>query len=83
MKDRKNRQAIVIEAKHSGAESVMDKDCDAALRQIEERGYAKKLERSGFTKVIRYGVAFYQKRCLVKVDSVCSSLNHETNTLRD
>jgi hypothetical protein len=68
MKDRKNRQAIVMEAKHSGAESAMEKDCDAALRQIEERGYAKKLEHSGFSNVIRYGVAFYQKRCLVKVD---------------
>jgi hypothetical protein len=46
MNDRKNRQAIVIEAKHLDAESAIDKDCDATLRQIEERGYAKKLERS-------------------------------------
>jgi hypothetical protein len=82
MKDRKNRQAIVMEAKHSGTESVMDKDCDAALCQIEKRGYAKKLERSGFSSVIRYGVVFYQKWCLVKVNSVCLRLNQETITLR-
>jgi hypothetical protein len=82
IKDRKNCQAIVMEAKHSGAESTIDKDCDTVLRLMEERGYAKKLDRSGFRKVIRYGAAFYQKRCLVKVNSVYSRFNQETITLR-
>lgn len=44
----------------------MEKECGAALSQIEEKQYARKLERSGFRKVLRYGIAFYKKDCLVR-----------------
>lgn len=66
VKDRKNRCAIVIEAKWAESEAVLEKECEAALRQIEERQYAKKIERMGFRQVIRFGMAFFQKQCLVK-----------------
>lgn len=32
---------------------------------IEEKKYATKIEQDGFKKVIRYGIAFYKKECLV------------------
>lgn len=66
IKDRRNRRAAVIEAKIAANENEMEKECGAALSQIEEKQYARKLERSGFRKVIRYGIAFYKKECLVR-----------------
>ena len=31
----------------------------------EPKKYATKIEQVGFKKVIRYGIAFYKKECLV------------------
>ena len=62
--DKKNRRAMVIEAKRSNAEAQMEQDCDAALRQIEEKQYAEGLY--GYRTILRYGVAFYKKGALVK-----------------
>ena len=62
--DRKNRRAIIIEAKRSATEAQMEQDCDAALRQIEEKQYADGLY--GYRTILRYGVAFYRKSALMK-----------------
>ena len=64
VKDRKNRRAMIIEAKRSTSEAQMEQDCDAALRQIEEKQYAEGLY--GYRTVLRYGVAFYRKSAMVK-----------------
>lgn len=66
VKDRRKRRAVVIEAKIAAEENTMEKECRNALFQIEEKQYVRKLERSGFRKIIRYGIAFYKKECLVK-----------------
>lgn len=70
VKDRRKRRAVVIEAKIAADENTMEKECRNALFQIEEKQYAKKLERSGFRKVIRYGISFYKKECLVRTAAV-------------
>ena len=66
LKDRARRCAIMIETKIVNSEEKMSQACSRALEQIEEMQYAKRIERSGFRSVIRYGVAFYKKECLVK-----------------
>ena len=66
IKDRRNRRAAVIEIKIATTEDKMEKECQDALKQIEEKQYARKIERSGFRKVISYGVTFCKKECLVK-----------------
>lgn len=66
LKDRARRCAIVIETKIVDSEEKMSQAYSRALEQIEEMQYAKRIERSGFRSVIRYGVAFYKKECLVK-----------------
>lgn len=66
IKDRKNRRAVVIEVKIADGEEKMEAECKRALQQIEEKQYARKIERSGYKKVIRLGVAFWQKQCTVK-----------------
>lgn len=70
VKDRRKRRAVVIEAKIAADENTMEKECRNALFQIEEKQYVRKLERSGFRKVIRYGISFYKKECLVKTAAV-------------
>ena len=64
LKDRRNRRAIIIEAKRSDRKSELEKDCESAIRQIAERQYADKLP--GYKQIMCYGVAFYQKSALVK-----------------
>ena len=63
LKDADNRRAIIIEAKKSLKESDMDKDCEAALAQIESEQYADSLY--GYNHVFCYGVAFFQKQAKI------------------
>ena len=62
--DRKKRRAIIIEAKKSTSEDRMEKDCVEALAQIEKNRYVDGLK--GYTSVMCYGVAFFQKGARVK-----------------
>ena len=36
-----------------------------ALKQIEEKKYAQGLKRWGTKKILKYGIAFYEKECMV------------------
>ena len=65
LKDRRNRRAIIIEAKKSDRESDLDKDCDKALKQIIDEKYAE--GAPGYEQILCYGVAFHQKQAKVKV----------------
>lgn len=63
--DSVNGQVAIFEAKYSRTLSAMEGDCEAALRQIDRRMYAKEYEDE-YDHIYCYGVAFYKKRCLVK-----------------
>ena len=65
LKDRKNRRAIIIEAKKSDKKSDLNKDCDKALKQIADEMYAEGL--NGYEQIYCYGVAFFQKQAKVKL----------------
>ncbi len=65
VKDRRNRRAMLIEAKKSDSKESMSADCDEALKQIGEKGYARSLE-PGYEKFIKYGIAFFQKSAMIK-----------------
>lgn len=65
LKDRKNRRAIIIEAKKSDKESDMDKDCNEAIQQIVKEKYAEGLK--GYEEIICYGAAFFQKQVKLKL----------------
>lgn len=43
----------------------LESACTEALRQIEEKKYAVGLQRRGVKKVICYGIAFWEKECMV------------------
>jgi hypothetical protein len=65
LKDRRNRRAIIIEAKKSDKESDMDKDCDKAIKQIIDEKYAE--GTPGYEQILCYGVSFYQKQAKIKL----------------
>ncbi len=55
----------VFEAKYAKTLDGLGERCDAALRQIEDRQYAK-VFADDYDEILCYGIAFYKKRCLVK-----------------
>ena len=56
---------IVIEIKNC-RDGNMEELCDEALRQIEERDYTAVLRRYRFKEIRIYGIAFWDKECMVK-----------------
>lgn len=62
--DKRKRRAIIIEAKIAKKENQLVAQCRAALKQLEEKQYAKGFLK-GYKEVICYGISFYEKECLV------------------
>ena len=59
-----NRTGIVIELKYAD-DGNLEKGCREVLKQIEERKYAIGLQRKGMKNIIKYGIAFCEKECMV------------------
>lgn len=64
LKDDDNRRVIIIETKRSKKEDNLDQDCDRAVNQILSKKYAEGLY--GYTQILCYGIAFFQKEARVK-----------------
>ena len=67
-KDRK--MGFVVEVKNVREEKDIEAACDEAMKQIEEMDYAAVLRRYGVKDIIEYGIAFWDKRCIVKAKRV-------------
>lgn len=63
-------KAVILEIKAAKTYQELEKKCDEALRQIEEQKYEEGLRREGYKDILKYGVAFYKKECMVKA-GVC------------
>ncbi len=59
-------KAVIIEIKVAKTYQEMEAKCDEALRQIEEQKYEEELRQEGYSDILKYGVAFYRKECMVK-----------------
>ena len=59
------RQVAIFEAKYAKTLGGLEASCEAALRQIEDRQYAKDFA-DDYDDILCYGIAFYKKRCLVR-----------------
>ena len=57
---------MIIEIKVSKTYQGLEEKCDEALRQIEEQKYEEALRQEGYQDILKYGVAFYRKECMVK-----------------
>ena len=58
------RVGIVIELKYAD-DGNLERACAQALGQIEEKKYDEGLKRRSMKKIIRYGIAFCEKECMV------------------
>ena len=63
--DSLNGRVAIFEAKRTKVLKDLETECDKALRQIDERMYAKDFE-DAYDQVLCYGIAFFKKRCMVK-----------------
>ena len=59
-----DRLGMVIELKYA-EDGNLERACAAALSQIEEKKYAEGLQRRGVKKILKYGIAFWEKECQV------------------
>ena len=59
-----DRVGIVIELKYA-EDGNLESSCKAALAQIEDRKYGEGLKRRGVKKLLKYGIAFCEKECMV------------------
>ena len=55
---------IIIELKYA-EDGNLEKGCEEALKQIEEKKYAAGLKWKGMKNIIKYGIAFCEKECMV------------------
>ena len=58
------RTGIVMELKYA-EDGDLEAACGEALKQIEEKKYAEGLKRRGMKKIIKYGISFWEKECMV------------------
>ena len=59
-------KAVILEIKISKTYQGLEAKCREALRQIEEPKYEEALRQEGYSQILKYGVAFYRKECMVK-----------------
>ena len=63
--DSTDSRVAIFEAKYSESRDKMERDCNLALEQINEKMYAAEYE-DDYDEILCYGIAFFKKRCLVK-----------------
>ena len=63
--DTENSRVSVFEAKYVKKLEDMERGCEDALNQIDERMYAKEFEED-YDQVFCYGISFFKKRCLLQ-----------------
>ena len=61
------KAVIIMELKRADKYTVMEKLCEEALQQIEEKNYAGEYLEEGYKEVIKYGICFCKKSCMVKM----------------
>ena len=61
---------IIIKLKYAQTFAGLENACEKALAQIREKRYEERLREDGREKILAYGMAFYKKRCMVKVQEI-------------
>ena len=60
-----NARVAIFEAKYTKTLENLERECDMALQQIDDRMYAEEYE-DDYDQIFCYGISFFRKRCLVK-----------------
>ena len=64
--DRASSRCMILELKHAKEEKEMSSPLDEAVNQIIRKKYDSRMKYEGYTMILRYGVAFYQKKALIR-----------------
>lgn len=67
IKDQRNSRAAIIEVKHAKSVSELPSLTEEAIAQIKDREYDASL-RGLYEEITLWGMAFFEKRCLVKAE---------------
>ena len=59
-------KAVILEIKVAKTYRELEQKCGEALEQIEVQRYEEPLRQEGYSDILKYGVAFYRKECVVK-----------------
>ena len=59
---------LVEKLEKDNLEKKLEKECEIALRQIDEKKYSSVLKNAGIEKVLKIGIAFFGKEFEVKFD---------------
>lgn len=57
--------AIILELKAVKKFQELEAGCRMALEQIEKQNYEAGLRSEGYSRILKYGISFYKKDCLV------------------
>ena len=63
-------RVVIIEFKTAKTVDKMSERADDALAQIKDRRYAEEFIADGYPEIIKMGVGFFKKRCVVKMERV-------------
>ena len=66
IKDYQYNTAIILELKVENSKKELSKECDTAINQIDTKHYDTDLIEEGYTNILKYGIAFFNKLCMVK-----------------
>ena len=59
-------KAVIMGIKIARTYQELERRCDEALKQIEDQKYEEALRQEGYSDILKYGIAFYRKECMVK-----------------
>ena len=59
-------RVMILKLKISDTIQGMEKKCEEALAQIEEKKYAVPLEDDGYQPILKYAICFFKKGCIVR-----------------
>ena len=59
-------KAVIMEIKIARTYQELERRCDEALKQIEDQKYEEVLRQECYSDILKYGIAFYRKECMVK-----------------
>ena len=59
--------AVILELKRAKKFTEMENLCQEALKQIDEKNYTDALIEEGYPHILKYGICFCKKSCMVKL----------------
>lgn len=67
LKDYQYNNAIILELKVADTKKDLVTESNKALKQIDDNHYDTELLNDGYTNILKYGIAFFKKVCMVNM----------------